>query len=156
MTASSIYVPKRSPSCLLLLWEVLQDQQVGLTQATFKWLPIGWVSKPVRFCVCALKSEMSVCCSSLALLNARCSKQDVLGDPLPGAGPPSLGVWCGTQTPHSLERISEILIKLPFVGHLPVWVLTISCLHLFYPSHCGSLLLSLVEKSFLLVFRSFS
>ena len=50
MAAMNIYIPRRSPSCLLLL----QDQQVGLTQAPFILLllprsPIcnpHWPSKP--------------------------------------------------------------------------------------------------------------
>ena len=42
---------KGSPSCLLPLWETLQDQQVGLTQAPFKFLPLFWDSKHMRFCM---------------------------------------------------------------------------------------------------------
>ena len=38
MAASSVHVSTMSSSCLLLLWESLQDQQVGLTQAPFKLL----------------------------------------------------------------------------------------------------------------------
>ena len=36
MANASIYVSRVSSSCFLLLWEALQDQQVGLTQAPFK------------------------------------------------------------------------------------------------------------------------
>ena len=45
------------PSCLLLLQEALQDQQMGLTQASFKLLPLHWDSEHVRFCVCPLRVE---------------------------------------------------------------------------------------------------
>ena len=38
MAASSVHVSTLSSSCLLLLWESLQDQQVGLTQAPLKLL----------------------------------------------------------------------------------------------------------------------
>ena len=42
---------------LLPLWEILQDQQVGLTQAPFKLLLLPWVPEGVRLCMCCL----SVC-----------------------------------------------------------------------------------------------
>ena len=36
VTATSVYIHRMNPSCLLPLWEALQDQQVDLTQAPFK------------------------------------------------------------------------------------------------------------------------
>ena len=41
MAATSIYVSRVSPSHLLSFYQALQDQQVGLTQATSKLLPLG-------------------------------------------------------------------------------------------------------------------
>ena len=32
-SSSSVYIPTRSPSCVLSLWQILQGQQVGLTKA---------------------------------------------------------------------------------------------------------------------------
>ena len=40
---------------LLPLREALQDQQVGLMQAPFKFLPLPWVPGHVKFCVCLLR-----------------------------------------------------------------------------------------------------
>ena len=40
MVAASICVPRVTPSNLLSLQEPLQDQQEGLTQASFKLLPL--------------------------------------------------------------------------------------------------------------------
>ena len=51
--SASVSVPRVSSSCLLPLWETLQDQQVDLTQAPFKWLLLPWVLECVIF-VCAL------------------------------------------------------------------------------------------------------
>ena len=59
MVAISVYVPRRSPSCLLPLLESLQDQLVGLTQAFFKLLPVHWDSEPVRFWLCPLSPRAS-------------------------------------------------------------------------------------------------
>ena len=51
MAAASVYV-------LPSLQEAFQDQQVGLTSASFKLLPLHWDSECMRFC--ALK-EWSLC-----------------------------------------------------------------------------------------------
>ena len=51
LASNSVYVPRVSCSCLLPLWEILQDQQVGLTQAPFKLLLLPWVPEYMRFCV---------------------------------------------------------------------------------------------------------
>ena len=42
---------------VLTLWETLQDQQVGLTQAPFKLLLLPWVPECVRTCVHHLGME---------------------------------------------------------------------------------------------------
>ena len=57
ISVTSMYVPRVSSSCLLPLQESLQDQQMGLTQAPFKLLPLHWVSDHVRFCVCRTRTE---------------------------------------------------------------------------------------------------
>ena len=41
--------PQGESSCLLPLWEALQDQQLPLTQAPFKLLLQSWVLEHVRF-----------------------------------------------------------------------------------------------------------
>ena len=56
IAAVSIYVSRGYPSGFL----PLQDQQMYLTQASFKLLPLHWNSEHVRFCVCPLKVE-SLC-----------------------------------------------------------------------------------------------
>ena len=55
MAATNAYVPRVSCSCLLLLREILQDQQVGLTQAPIKLLLLPWVLECVKFCGCPLR-----------------------------------------------------------------------------------------------------
>lgn len=52
MTAISIDVPRKIPSCLLLLQEVLQDQQMGLIKAVFTLLPLC-----LRFYTQALRAK---------------------------------------------------------------------------------------------------
>ena len=51
MASASIYVPRGNFHCLLLLQEALQDQQMGMTQAPFKLLPLPWVLEHVKFCM---------------------------------------------------------------------------------------------------------
>ena len=58
-TIASIY--RVSSSCLLPLWEALQDQQVSLTQAPFELLLFPWVPECVRFCVYPLGVESLFC-----------------------------------------------------------------------------------------------
>ena len=57
MSVASVTVPRGSPSCLLLLWEALQDQQVGLTQAPSQLLPLFWVAEQVRYYALPLRVE---------------------------------------------------------------------------------------------------
>ena len=57
LASTSVCVPRVTSSCLLPLWETLQDQQVGLTQAPFKLLLQPWVLECVRFCVHPLRME---------------------------------------------------------------------------------------------------
>ena len=57
LSAASVSIPRGSRSCLLPLQEALQGQQMGLTLAPFKLLPLFWDSEHVRFCMCPLKVE---------------------------------------------------------------------------------------------------
>ena len=57
MVATSVSIHTGSPCCLLALREALQDQQVGLTQAPFKLLPLRGDLEHVRFCVRPLRAE---------------------------------------------------------------------------------------------------
>lgn len=50
MLASSVYVTRVSISCLLLLWEDFQDQQVYPTQALFNLLILPCIPEYVRVC----------------------------------------------------------------------------------------------------------
>lgn len=43
----------------LSLWEPLQDQKIGLIQATFKLWPLPWISECVSFCTHS--SQLSLC-----------------------------------------------------------------------------------------------
>ena len=89
MANASIYVSRVSSSCFLLIWEPLQDQQVGLTQAPFKLLLLLWVPEHVIFCMFPLRVEFLF---HTALWDSpskpHCpSKPNVLGVYLPGTGP---------------------------------------------------------------------
>ena len=139
MASASIYVLRGNFSCLLLLQEALQDQQMGMTQAPFKLLPLPWVLEHVilhAFC----HSGISLFNSLLALIYTHPhwpSKSAIQGAYL-CVGPLSWGAKCGIWTPHFLEKTHTILIILLFLSYLlRVWVLTILHLHCFYQS-CGS------------------
>lgn len=45
LAATSICVPRRSPTCLLPSGRFLQDQEMGLTQVPFKLLSQSWISE---------------------------------------------------------------------------------------------------------------
>ena len=68
MVATSISVPRRFPSCLLPVWEALQDQQLGPTQVPFKLVPLCWDLERMFLCM-SFKSRISVSYSLPALLN---------------------------------------------------------------------------------------
>ena len=57
IVVSSVCVPRRGPCCLLPLWKSLQDQQVALSQASFKLLLLALVSECMRSCVYPLSVE---------------------------------------------------------------------------------------------------
>ena len=67
MAATRICVPRVTPVASMSLWETLQDQQVGLTQAPFTLLLLPQDSEHVRFCVHPLRVE-SISPSPVALL----------------------------------------------------------------------------------------
>ena len=55
--SASIYVPRGNFSCLLLLQEALQDQQVCLPHTSFKMLLLPWILEQVTLCVSPLREE---------------------------------------------------------------------------------------------------
>ena len=57
MAATSFLISRGSPSCLLHLWEALQEQLVGLTLPPFKLLPLYWDLNHVRFSVTLFRVE---------------------------------------------------------------------------------------------------
>ena len=67
MDTASVCVLRESISCLLPLKQAFQYQQVCLTKAPFRLLPLYWDLEYVRFCMCPL-SSVSVSHSPLALL----------------------------------------------------------------------------------------
>ena len=66
MAAASVSVIRGSPSCLLPLWEALQDLQVSLSQATFKLLSVRDLGT-CEILHAPFKSRVYVSCSPLAL-----------------------------------------------------------------------------------------
>lgn len=67
MAAASACEPRGSFICLLPYQEVLEDQQVGVTQAPFRLLLLPWIPEYVGYCICPLRVE-SVSHSPLVLL----------------------------------------------------------------------------------------
>ena len=130
MATTSVYVLRVSPSCLLPLLEALQDQQVSLAQATFKLLLLPWVSE-CEILRTSFNSGVSESYSSLALLNASptgLQSQMFWELIFLISGPSCWGAFCGTCTPHSLGRMSAIMIILHmWVTCLGIWVLTLLC-----------------------------
>lgn len=57
MATTSVCVLSVTSSFLLPLSKPLQDQQVGMTQASFKLLLLIWAPEHVRFCVYPLRVE---------------------------------------------------------------------------------------------------
>ena len=72
---------------LLSLWKALQDQQVDLTQDSFKLLLLYWVSECEILCV-PYKTVFLSYSSLSAPVPKPCwpSKPDILGAHFPGAG----------------------------------------------------------------------
>ena len=130
-------------------WEALQDQQVGLTQASLKLLPLHWVSECVRFCRHPLRAE-SLFPTALQLSHRQIPLAFKARRPGglvflvwdPQAGEPDVGLG-----PHSLGRTSAIVIILLFVGHLEVCILTTVHLCSSYLSRCCSFFISLVVEN---------
>ena len=126
MAVIIVYVPRVSSSRLLPLWETLQDQQVGLTQASFKLLLLPWIPEHVRFCAHPQPSAPSD--SKPAGLQSQIFW-----------GPIFLVQDLWAWTPPFLETIFAVVIVLLFVGCLPgVWVFTLPRLRASYLTPCGS------------------
>ena len=107
-----------SSSCFLPLWEALQDKSVSLTQAPLKLLLLSWVPDHMRFCVHILRA-VSISYSPLALPKVSSltfKKPHILQVYLPDIGPPGWRAPHGIWTSHALEKTSEIIIILPFMG----------------------------------------
>ena len=148
MVAANIYISRRRLICLLSLPEALQDQQVGLTHASFKLLPLCWKSYYVKFCLNPLRVE-----SLLPTAFWLSHMQALLAFKVRGSGGSSS--WCrtpGLGSPMSYLNPSFLVENLCNCGYLPVcvsanlgvWVLTIPYL---FPSHlswCDCLFTSLV------------
>ena len=99
MANASIYVSRVSSSCFLLLWEALQDQQVGLTQAPG---------------ACEFSMHLYFPKPSGSAQSKPCwpSNSGVLGAHLPHTGPLGWGVQREAQTPHSLGRTPAAVLIL--------------------------------------------
>lgn len=115
----------------------LQDQQMGLTQASCKLPPLPEDLEHVRFCAGPLRAEsVSLALQFSCWGTCQCRS-------------PGWGAQCGAWTPHSLGRTSMIVIILPLVGCWPRLVgPDIPCLHPFYPSYCGSFYMPFVVETF--------
>ena len=115
--------PQGDLLCLLSLWETLQDQQLGLRQAAFRWPLLAWVLEHVRFCEHPLRVELlcptAFCVSWKQVLLT--FKVKYFRSLFPGAGALGWRAWCGAQTPCFLERTSAIVIILLFVHCPPSW-----------------------------------
>ena len=114
MPTTCVYVPRVSSHCLLPLWEILQNQKVGLTRL-FKFLL--WVSTTARFCVHSLRVE------SLFPQPSGSPESKPHWPSIPSMmrvcfltmRPLDLGAQCGAQIPCSLRRTSAIFLL--FVDH---------------------------------------
>lgn len=127
----------------------LQDQQMNLTQVSFKLLLLPWILEHVRFRVHTLRVEY------LFLVNFwlsqsksnESSKPSVLGAHLTGAGPPDWGAPCGTWAHIPWGRTSETVIIFLRVGSYPgLLLLTIPYPSPSYQSHCDSFFISLAAE----------
>ena len=92
---SSICIPRQNPNLLLPLQEVFQVQQVGLTQAPFKLLPLQRDPESVRAGVCPLRAEsVSYCPPGLPYASPESLQSRMPWGPLvqdPQAGQPDVG-----------------------------------------------------------------
>lgn len=120
MGAAIISILKVSPNWLLLLWEVLQNHQVVLTQALLELLPLCWDSRCEILCVHFMSQVCYLYFSgSLELKPCWISKPNIFGAYLPGARFLGWGPQCGSWTLRSLEKTSKIVVFLLFVCHWP-------------------------------------
>ena len=117
VAAGRISFPRGSSTCLLPLQGGLQDQQVGVTQAPVKLLPLCWDLERVRFCKCLLRAK-SLFPTALLLPQDKptCFQSLAFWGSFSTSGVPGWGAWCGTQTPRSQGG------PLCLWFYLPLWV----------------------------------
>ena len=115
----SVYVPRVSPSCILPLWEALQDQKAVLTHAPFKLLLLPWVSEHVRFCVCPLIVEsVSYNPPTLAKASPTGLQSQIFWHFSSWCRTPGLGSPVWGLDPSFLGKNLAIVIIFQSVGHL--------------------------------------
>lgn len=115
MSAASFQDPKGVLVASCLSGRLSRDQQVGLTQALFKLLPLSWVLECVGFCVCySLKAE-SLFPTAVQLW---CSQPAQGPSPTPGSNP-GLQTLAWALTSCSFGKASAVVVVLPFVYRLP-------------------------------------
>lgn len=136
--------------------EVLQDHQMGLTRAPFKFLLLPWVSELVRFCVYHLGVDLwtNILLHLLPSKPYWPSKPNILEAYLPKVGYPGWGAHCEARNPCFLGRTSELwLFSCQWIAYLEYR----SWLYHIFTSCYGSFFIPLVLKDFfLLAFRSIS
>ena len=155
MAAASVFVPRMSSSCLLLLWETRHDQQVGLSQAPFKILLLPWVLEH-EFLGASFKSGVSIspCPLGLPKVSSTGLQSQMLWGLASwhktlGFGDPDVGLRPIVPWEEPLQ-----LIILPFVGRPPSGV-GLDCIVFLHhhpppaPSGCGFLGIFSCRGSFL-------
>ena len=126
--------------------EVPQDQQVGLTQAPFKLLPLGWISEHVRFYMSPLREESMF---PTALWLSHTSAPPAFKARSSGG----LSSWCWTPrlgslmwgSDHSLLGENLCSCDYPPICGLPTWGVGLTYTLHFCPSnlsHFGSFFVS--------------
>ena len=119
MAAASVYVPRVRPKCLLPVSETLQDSW-WVWPGSFQITASVLGHRGCEILCASFKSGVSISYSPLALLKvSTVGLQSQMFRELIFLvqDPCGWGAWCGAWTPHSLGRISAVVIILPFVGH---------------------------------------
>ena len=151
MSAARIFVPRGSPSCLLPSLGG-SPRWINVSNPGSFQISASALSLAACEILCVLfKSQVSILLQPFSsLVHKPCcpSKLDSMGAHLRSAACQDWGPPCGDWIPHSLGRISEIVIIFPLVVCLTgVRVLTILQLYPSYPSYCGSFFISLVVEN---------
>ena len=144
---SSICIPRQNPNLLLPLQEVFQVQQVGLTQAPFKLLPLQRDPESVRAGVCPLRAEsLFPTVLQVSHMQAlRAFKAECPGGPW--CRTPKLGNLMWDPDPSVLGRLSAAVIILFWFTYLWRYVSTPSHLQPSCLYCCGSFFISFVVDS---------